>query len=473
MKRTLRILMAAAAAITAASCCGNCYDQVATTETSYWQQGRAKVAKDAKQLTYDIAIDQKDQEVGGFGACFNELGWTSLSLLTEAERATIIKELFAPNTGANFNVCRMPVAANDFSTDWYSYNETDGDFAMENFSIEHDKATLIPFIKSALKENPEIKIWGSPWCPPSWMKVNNHYACNTKDETTDPAYHNGLPKNKRGRQGQDMFIQKPEYLDAYALYFEKYIKAYKEEGVDIYAVMPQNEFNSSQVFPSCIWKAATLGNFISEHLGPRMERLGVEVMFGTMERANAKMVDTVLMNKASSKYIKGVGFQWAGKGAIAQVHKDYPEMPLMQTEQECGDGKNDWKGTDYSWSLLKHYFDSGVSTYLYWNISLLEGGISRWGWAQNSLVVVDPTTKSYRFTPEYYLMKHISHYVKQGARYIKSPAGFEGMVFENPNGEIVVLYMEREGRDTKLQLNIDSKSYDVAAKANSINTYIL
>ena len=80
--------------------------------------------------------------------------------------------MFTPGAGANFKICRMPVAANDFSIDWYSYNETDGDFEMKNFSIENDQKTLIPFINAAKQFNSDIRIWASPWCPPTWMKYN-------------------------------------------------------------------------------------------------------------------------------------------------------------------------------------------------------------------------------------------------------------------------------------------------------------
>ncbi len=454
------------------ACCKESYQQVSTTESIPWMEAKTEVAEDATTLSFEISLDDVGQEIEGFGACFNELGWTSLALLSEQERASIIKELFAPNTGANFNICRMPVAANDFSTDWYSYNETKDDLAMENFSIEHDKATLIPFIHAAQAQNPDIKIWGSPWCPPSWFKTNGHYACDTRDSNIAAAYRNNLPEYLKGFEGEDMFIQTPEYLEAYALYFEKYIKAYRQQGIDIFAVMPQNEFNSAQIFPSCLWRAQSLGNFVGEYLGPRMEALGVEVMIGTVERANTLLVDTMLNNPSCRKYVSGVGFQWAGKGAVETIHKDYPEMRLFQTEQECGNGKNDWAGADYSWSLMKHYFDCGVSAYMYWNISLLEGGISRWGWAQNSLVVVDPTDNSYRFTHEYYLMKHISHFVKAGAHYVATPDDFEGLVFENPDGEVVVLYAERNGEDTILNLTIGSQEQQVAVAANSFNTLI-
>ncbi len=454
------------------SCCESSYTQVSSTLTSPWQEAVVAPTEGATTLSYTISTADKGVAVEGFGACFNELGWTSLSLLSEADRQAVITELFAPGVGANFNICRMPVAANDFATDWYSYNETEGDFAMENFSIDHDRATLIPFIHAALAQNPEIKIWASPWCPPSWLKHNKHYA-SANNDYMEEKYRNYLPKDREGFEGTDMFIQEPEYLEAYALYFEKFIKAYRDEDIDIFAVMPQNEFNSAQTFPSCCWIASSLGNFIGDYLGPKMEALGVEVMLGTVERANVALVDTMLENPACREIVSGVGFQWAGKGAVGAVHQKYPELKLYQTEQECGDGKNNWAGVEHSWDLLKHYFDNGVSTYLYWNISLLEGGFSRWGWAQNSLVVVDPATNTYRYSPEYYLMKHISHYVEPGAHHIATPEGFEGLAFENPNGEVVLLYMEKAGNDTQLSITIDSKEHNLAVAANSVNTFVL
>ncbi len=450
--------------------------QIVTTEAQSWVTASPELFEGQTPevfLSYTIDAEQKDQVVEGFGGCFNELGWTSLSLLSESDRAAIIDELFTPGVGANFNICRMPVAANDFSVDWYSYNETKNDFAMENFSIENDKKTLIPFIHSALERKPDLKIWGSPWCPPSWMKYNQHYAMRSNNSDPNVAYRNGLDEKKNGRQGSDMFIQEPKYMEAYALYFAKYIEAYRAENINVSMVMPQNEFNSDQVFPSCCWKAGSLATFVGDYLGPKMDELGVDVFFGTMERAAHQMVDTVLVNPASKRYVKGVGFQWAGKGAVAKVHETYPDMPLYQTEQECGDGKNDWKGVEHSWGLLKHYFDNGISAYMYWNISLLEGGISRWGWAQNSLIVVDPKDNSYRFSDEYYLMKHISHYVLPGASYIKMPADFGGIAFENPDKSIVVLYMEKDGKATSLDLTIGERKINTTLIPNSINTIII
>jgi glucosylceramidase len=120
--------------------------------------------------------DALAQSIEGIGCCFNELGWTALELLTEADREEILRDLFEPGLGTNFTLCRMPIGANDFSRNWYSYDETDGDFDLSDFRIAQDHDTLVPFIQAAQRHQPQLRLWASPWSPPTWMKVNRHYA---------------------------------------------------------------------------------------------------------------------------------------------------------------------------------------------------------------------------------------------------------------------------------------------------------
>lgn len=447
--------------------------QIVSTEQEPWKEVAVQASAAGTQpLDLKIDLNRKGQQMDGFGACFNELGWTSLSLLPEADRTAIMEELFKPGKGANFSICRMPVGANDFSRQWYSYNEVDADFEMYNFSINNDYATLIPFIKSALSNNPELRIWASPWCPPTWMKHNRHYASAYNGNNNNIAYRNGLPKERVGYEGTDMFILEPEYLQAYALYFKKFIQAYREAGISIFGVMPQNEFNSAQVFPSCCWTAKGLATFIGKYLGPAMQEENVEVLMGTMERANYLLVDSIMKDPDAGKYIKGVGFQWAGQGAIADIHRLYPDLKLYQSEQECGDGKNNWDGLLHSWGLLKHFIKNGASVYDYWNISLKKGGISRWGWAQNSLVVVDEDTHQYVYTIEYYLMKHISHFVQKGAYLLQTDgsATDNTLTFVNPDNSVIVLTVETEGKNQQLTVHHNGKQQTFAIGANTINT---
>ncbi|MDR2809294.1 MAG: beta-glycosidase [Tannerellaceae bacterium] len=459
---------------------------VSTTEGRFWET-QPLIKPETEVGRVDVVIDplHTQQTIEGFGACFNELGWTSLSLLEPQVREDILKELFSPGVGANFTLCRMPVAANDFALDWYSYNETDGDFDMKEFSIDNDRKTLIPFIRNAQKYLPDVKIWASPWSPPSWMKHNKHYASRStmamarrfagQNASTymTRVVDNGLPEDREGREGTDMFIRQEDYLKAYALYFSKFIEAYRAEGINIFAVMPQNEFNSAQIFPSCCWTAEGLADFVGNYLGPAMQEAGVEVMFGTMERPNELLADTILTHPTAGKYIQGVGFQWAGKEALPKIHAKYPNLRLYQTEQECGNGKNDWKGATYSWNLMKHYLNNGVSGYLYWNISLMQGGISRWGWAQNSLVVVNED-KTFAYTPEYYVMKHVSHYVQPGAKRLQPEGDYNDLLaFVNPDKSIVVIAGNEKATQETVSIQVGETVYAAPLNSHSLNTLLI
>ncbi len=148
-----------------------------TTKSSPWQQKSVQpLGFRWDALDVEVLLDHPMQSIEGFGGCFNELGWTALQQVTKEDRASIFHELFSSGVGANFTLCRMPVGANDFSRDWYSYDETQEDFDLKRFSIGNDLETLVPFIHSAQEQNPGLKLWASPWSPPTWMKRNRHYA---------------------------------------------------------------------------------------------------------------------------------------------------------------------------------------------------------------------------------------------------------------------------------------------------------
>ncbi len=468
-------------------------EAVTSTDNSYWQP-LAVSSSTAADSVLVVDVTKTAQEIQGFGTCFNELGWTSLSELSQADRDDIFNELFTAD-GAGFTICRMPVGANDFSRDYYSYAPTPDDFELKDFTVANDEETLIPFIQAALQVKPDLKIWGSPWCPPDWMKYSKHYANTAINEETLERFRkmteklsegerqamttmrmqlvpNGLATDKQIPEGKDAFIQEDKYFDAYARYFGKYIDAYKEHGIDIYMVMPQNEPNSAQPYPACTWTSAGLNRFM-HYLGPEMKKRGVEVYLGTMERPNPALVDTLLNDPISKEYISGVGFQWAGKSALPIIAEEHPELVYVMTEQECGNGLNDWPQAMHAWDLMKHYIGNGVSIYDYWNTSLLDGGISRWGWYQNSLITVDKDAKTYKYTPDYYMLKHASHYVQPGAKYLETSGVEETLTFVNPDGSIVVMAANRGESAYTLEIQVGEGQVKVDVPANSVNTILI
>jgi glucosylceramidase len=442
---------------------------ITTTEESAWQKG--KVFKPTFQwelLNLNIDSGQTaGRPMEGFGGCFNELGWTSLSALREGDRDSVIRELFHPTEGARFTYCRMPIGANDYATEAYSYDETDDDFALKHFSIDHDRATLIPFIHAAMKQQPKLKLWASPWTPPSWMKRNHFYA---EAKAFGGMKENGIRPDQVGHEGEDMFIQKPEYFKAYAEYFGRFIDAYRAEGIRIGMVMPQNEFNSAQNFPSCTWTSEGLARFIHE-LGPAMRKRDVDVFFGTLERGNPKLLETVMTDREAGNHIKGVGVQWAGKNAIAAIHNEFPQLSIFQSEQECGDGKNSWSYTGYCWKLMKQYFCNGATGYMYWNMSTANGGVSTWGWPQNSLISVSPAEKTFRYNHDYHLLKHLTHFVDVGAKMARVSGSCDDVLaFINPNETAVGLIRNELPMARLVQIQADRTTFAVELPPDSIST---
>lgn len=441
-----------------------------STASEIWSAKSLKM-NDLKDYVADVTIllNEEQQQVDGFGACFNELGWTALSVLEDKERETILKHLFDPKDDLKLNICRMPVGANDYARNYYSLNDSAGDFEMKYFSIARDREMLIPYIKAALKYRPDLAVWGSPWTPPFWMKTNNHYACR-------PDVVNDMAPEQAGQEGITQFRMEPAYLEAYAKYFVKYIQAYYYEGIYLTAIHVQNEMNSCQNFPSCIWTATDLATFIGKYLGPAM-RIGApstEIWYGTVERPSVEKIDTIMQDSLASPFIYGISFQWAGKQAIPGVRTKYPHIKLMQSETECGNGSNDWTAAEYTFSLMKHYFDHGVSVYSFWNSVLDETGKSMWGWKQNSMITVDSKTHRVTYNPEYYLLKHFSYFIRSGAKKVRTSGSDSNLLaFVNPDGSVVLVVANTADQPQHVQLALGNKLLSATLEPHSLNTFTM
>ncbi|QDO94290.1 glycosyl hydrolase family 30 [Formosa sediminum] len=448
---------------------------ISTTASSRWETPKRFLKKHKGDVTPDITIytDSVLQEIDGIGGAFNELGWDALSALPKEASQQVFNDLFSEE-GINFSMCRIPLGASDYALSYYSSNDVAEDFDMRDFNIDRDRYILIPYIKEALKVNPDLQVWASPWSPPAWMKVNEHYAMRSGN------FENAIEGNHMSPGDQILnnataFKMQEQYLQAYALYFSKFVQAYKKEGVNLFAVMPQNEIAFQPNWPSCTWRPEDMAYFINGFLGPQFERdnLDTEIWLGTVNSGNPNYVKTILEDKKDANYIKGVGFQWGGAKAIPEVHKTYPNMKLMQTENKCGEHENDWTSLDRSWKDLVHYFNNGAGSYMYWNMVLDQTGKSAWGWPQNSMVVIDKNTKKVTYTDEFYLFKHLSHFVQPGDHFIKSSEGKNHIAFKLKDGRIVVLINNAEEDKKVVNLKIGTESFGVELQGTSINTIVL
>ncbi|WP_238898754.1 glycoside hydrolase family 30 protein [Clostridium sp. YIM B02500] len=435
---------------------------ISTTKTDRLVSSTINISKDKSYHTLELN-GESYQTIDGFGGCFNELGYIALKKIPNDKKEEVLRNLFDPEE-CNFTYCRLPIGANDYAESWYSLNETKGDYGMKNFSIERDKECLIPYIKEAEKYSGELNLFASPWSPPTWMKFPEVYNFGT-------------------------LIWEEKNLKAYALYFKKFIEEYQKEGIKINQVHIQNEPIADQKFPSCVWSGKQLRDFIKEYIGPLFEenKLDAEIWLGTLNSPYDDYGDenwqfgqynnfanTVLSDKDAKRYIKGVGYQWGGKHALLQTKIAYPEMKLIQTENECGEGKNSWEYAEYVFNLMWTYFINGVSAYTYWNMVLEEEGISTWGWKQNSLITVTKDN-DVKYNPEYYLMRHFSKYIKQGATMKGLKGDFAGnaLAFENPDGSVVLELLNPFDELQEVTFSANGEDYSFNIQPHSFNTLVV
>jgi glucosylceramidase len=401
----------------------------------------------------------------GFGGCFNELGARELFLLDPARRQEVLHALFG-DEGCAFNFCRVPIGASDYALDWYSHAETPDDYAMEHFSIDRDRRYLLPYIRAAQGVRPGVRLFASPWSPPAWLKERQRY--------------NGSRLRAEPRVGK-----------AYADYLLKFVRAYRDERVEIEQLHVQNEPNSDQKFPSCLWTGESMRDFIRDYLGPRFEAAGerCEIWAGTIERGMLlgwqpdtlegdcyhNWAHTLLTDPEVRRLVKGIGYQWNGKGALAQTRANWPDLPIIQTENECGDGRNSWAYAFYVFDLMWHYFNNGCRAYLYWNMILAPGGESTWGWKQNTLITVDGSTGAITYNPEFYVMKHLSHFVRPGARCLplRGDQAALSLLFENEDGSRVLVVANPLAASVCMDSAIDGFVGRLKIAARSITTHVV
>ena len=213
-------------------------EMVTTTASERWKNQKVKVQKihEGKADIY-VYPDSLMQEIEGFGGTFNELGWDALQSLSSEERAKVMSSLFSEE-GVNFVYGRTPIACSDYAFSYYSYNDVKDDYEMRNFNVGRDRYTLIPYIKEALKLRPDLRLWASPWTPPIWMKINEHYSLKSHGIDKQGTGHNRLDPHRATFIHTTGFNMQVGYLEAYALYFSKYIQEYRKNGVNISMIMP-------------------------------------------------------------------------------------------------------------------------------------------------------------------------------------------------------------------------------------------
>lgn len=473
-----------------------------TTESAPWQAGQTKLqAKPADSPLIELSGDERGIPLKAWGTTFNELDWDTFLMLTREEQDEIMHNLFAKDGDLKFTRGRIGMNCNDYGREWWSCDEVQGDLELRHFNIERDKRGIIPLIRAAQKYNPSLTFWASPWSPPSWMKINGDYPVvsskhNTADAKIDYLLYGsveGIDEDEMKflgeRQGkfprklatQDYFIQDPRYLQAYANYFCKFIEAYREQGVPIDMIIYQNEAYSYTPYPGCPWTAEGTIRFNRDYLGPTLKKNHPEVKLyiGTFNTNRQDHVEKILGDKGLRDCIDGIAFQWEGREILPAIRSRYPDFHYICSESECGNGSMDWKAGEHTFFLIADNMGNGTDEWYNWNFLLPDNGESPWGWRQNALIQVNSADRSFRYTPEYYAVKHFSNVVVPGSEMVAYQRGDKekgvpvAVVYKTPESKYVVIAGNFSDKEEDFTLKLSKRYLNSKLAPHSFNTFVV
>lgn len=394
----------------------------------------AQGAPSQAEIAVTLDFSERGQQMNGFGASFTDsAAYLIHQVLDEKIREDLMLKLFDAEKGIGLSVLRNPMGASDYARSIYSYDdlpEGDSDPQLERFSIAHDEADVIPLTQKALELNPDLILMASPWSAPGWMKTSGSML--------------------GGRL-------KPEYREAFANYFVRYIQAYAAHGLPVYAVTPQNEALYEPLhYPSMLMPADEQTVWIRDHLKPAFERAGIRTKILCYDHNWDRPDYPLEVLEGAGDAVDGVAWHWYGGNASAQsdVLEAAPGKEVHFTEGSGGEWIPPFEqafsnvmrtGID----ILRHNSQSLVL----WNMALDEhNGPTVPGFGQSTcrgIVQVNQATGELTYTLDYYALAHFSKVIRPGAVRISSSCPAEeirSVAFENRDGSIaVVLFNDGEG----------------------------
>lgn len=426
---------------------------------AFEKQENFLVKETENQSIITIDTSKTYQEMDGFGYTLTGGSAKHITNMSAPAREKLLQELYGTGEGdIGVSYIRISIGASDLDEKLFSYNdlpEGETDENMEKFDLGYDKQYLIPVLQQILKINPDIKILGSPWSPPVWMKDNG---------------------DTRGGS------LKPEFYPAYAKYFVKYIQEMKANGITIDAVTVQNEPLHPGNNPSLLMPAEAQKEFVRDHLGPEFEKNNIKTKIIVYDH-NADRPDypiTILDDPEAAKYIDGSAFHLYGGtiDAVSKVHDAHPNKNLYFTEQWVGaPGDFAKELTWHTENLIIGAPRNWCKTVLEWNLAADENQLPHTdrGGCDRCLGAVTITGDEVTREPAYYIIAHASKFVRPGSVRVDSNIadGLPNVAYQTPNGNVVVIVQNTSKEDKTVKVNAGEKNAVVTLKAGAIATLVL
>ncbi len=412
---------------------------------------------DENYPTVMIDPDRTFQTIEGFGGAFTDATADVFARLPPAAQEKFLEACFDPVEGNGYTLCRTTIHSCDYAAAMYTYDDVPGDTALTHFSIDHDRKNRLPLIKRAQAvARGHLRLFASPWSPPAWMKTNNDML------------HGGKLR--------------PEYRQAWADYFAKYLQAYAAEGVPMWGITVQNEPMATQVWESCIYTAAEERDFVRDYLGPTLHRNGladVKIMIWDHNRGIMyQRAEVAYEDPEAAKYIGGTAFHWyVGDHFenVRLVHDAFPDKELIFTEGATG---GSWGAAARLAKQCIMDLNNWTSAWTIWNMLLDEQGGPRHAGGLFGATVANANraTGELIFNPPHYVFGHFSRFIRPGAKRIACTSNHDDVIataFINTDGTVAVVLDNLGDHAQIAQLWVAGKALKFSLPGDGIMTITL
>ncbi|GAA3435410.1 ricin-type beta-trefoil lectin domain protein [Kutzneria kofuensis] len=413
------------------------------------------------QQTITVDENTRYQQFEGAGASFTDTAaylMNSSGALSAATRNATMQKLFDPVNGIGLSFLRNPMGASDLARYSYTYDDGAADPNLNNFSLSHDMVDVIPLTKQAKQLNPQLKVMGSPWTAPPWMKDNNSYI-----------------------QG---WLQS-QYYPAYAQYFVKYIQGYAAQGIPIDYVSEQNEPTVGGNYPGMNWNGDGLAYFAKNNLLPALHNAGLstKVLALDWNWSTYNSFGAPTLNDASIRNDPNFGgVAWHGydnpnqgnAGEQTTIHNQYPSVNAYDTEHSGGTWIGNQQAEDMN-NIIDYTRNWGRSV-VKWSLAVDEhmgphnGGCD----VCTGLVTVHQNDNRGQvdYTVEYYDMGQLTKFVKPGATRIASNDGaVRNVAWINPDGSKALVAYNGSGSAQSVRVNWGNESFTYSIPAATSATF--
>ena len=400
---------------------------------------------------------QTFQSIDGFGYTLTGASAYLINHMSTANRDALLREIFANDTNSiSVSYLRVSIGASDLSLNVFSYDDMPAgqtDVNLQNFSLAPDQTDIIPVLKLILAINPNIKIFGSPWSPPAWMKDNGSSV------------------------GGSLL---PQYYNVYANYFVKYIQGMKAQGITIDAITPQNEPLNPNNNPSLSMTAAQQNSFVRYNLGPAFQtnNITTKIILYDHNCDHPEYPISILDDASTRPFVDGSAFHlYAGNiSALTTVHNAYPSKNVYFTEQFTASNGN--FGNDLKWHL-KNVVVGSMRNWsrnaLEWNLANDPGfSMHTPGGCTTCKGALTINGNSVTRNVAYYIIAHASRFLPAGSVRIGSNlvGSLNNVAFKTPAGD-KVLIVENDGHSSQnFNIAFNGKWVTSSLPAGAVGTYI-